>query len=71
MFTLIKNLTARQLFLNQLPVFASSLLFAGLFYKFHSFLLESIALLATWFVIDLVVNRTLATFTRSDRATSS
>ena len=71
MFTLIRNLTVRQLFLNQLPIFATSLLFAELFYKFHSFALESIAFLCTWYVIDLVMNKGHEMSARSDRTTSS
>ena len=70
-FTLIRNLTVRQLILNQLPIFAISLLIAELFYKFHSFALESIAFLCTWYVIDFVINKALEMFARSDRATGS
>ena len=71
MFTLIRNLTVRQLFFNQLPVFATSLLIAEFFYKFHSFTLESIAFLCTWYVIDLVLSKALEMFARSDRTTSN
>lgn len=55
MYSLIKAMSARQLFLEQLPVFVVSLLIAELFYKFHSFTLECVAFLATWYVLDGVV----------------
>ena len=55
MYTLIRSISTRRLFLEQLPALTLSLAIAELFYKFHSFLLESIAFLFTWFVIDLFV----------------
>ncbi len=55
MYTLIKTMPANQLLLEQLPVFVTSLLIAELFYKFHSFTLECVAFLATWYVLDGVV----------------
>ena len=56
MYTLIKSVPLSKLLVMQAPVLIISLLIAETFYKFHSFLLESIAFLATWFVIDLVVS---------------
>ena len=53
MYTLIRSMPFRQLFAQQVPALGSSLLIAELFYKFHSFLLETGAFLATWFVIDM------------------
>lgn len=55
MYTLIKTIPANQLLLEQLPVLIASLLIAELFYKFHSFTLECVAFLATWYVLDGVV----------------
>jgi hypothetical protein len=52
MYTLIKLLTPRQLLLQQAPTFVGSLVIAEMFYKFGSFLLEAIAFLATWLVLD-------------------
>lgn len=52
MYSLTKVMSARQLLFEQLPVFALSLLIAELFYKFHSFTLECLAFLATWYAID-------------------
>ncbi len=54
MYTLLHSMPFRQLLSQQLPVLGSSLLIAEVFYKFHSFLLETGAFLATWFVIDWV-----------------
>ena len=55
MYELLRRLTLKQLTLEQLPTLALSLGIAELFYKFHSFLLETGAFLATWFVFDAVV----------------
>ena len=55
MYTLIHSLPFRQLFIEQAPAFVISLIIAELFYKFHSFTLETIAFLATWYVIDAIV----------------
>lgn len=55
MFTLIRTTTFRHLLTQQVPTLALSLLLAELFYKFHSFTLETGAFLATWFVLDYLV----------------
>lgn len=47
MYSLIRVLPLRRLLSEQAPAFGSSLLIAELFYKFHSFLLETGAFLAT------------------------
>jgi hypothetical protein len=46
------------------------LLIAELFYKFHSFLLETGAFLATWFVVDMVLSSVMQRLRRS-RATAT
>ena len=56
MFTLFRSLTLRQALLNQAPSLIASLAIAEFFYKFHSFLLQTMAFLATSFVIDMVVS---------------
>ena len=53
MYTLIRSMPFRQLLAQQAPALGSSVLIAELFYKFHSFLLETGAFLATWFAVDL------------------
>jgi hypothetical protein len=51
MYELLRRLTLKQLTLEQLPMLALSLGIAELFYKFHSFLLETGAFLVTWFAL--------------------
>jgi hypothetical protein len=48
------------MFIEQLCVFVASLAIAEMFYKFHSFTLECVAFLATWYVLELTVNRVRA-----------
>ncbi len=55
MYTLIRMMPLRQLLLEQVPALGASLVIAEQFYKFHSFTLECVAFLATWFVIDGVI----------------
>ncbi len=52
MFTLIRTLSTRDLLLQQAPAFAASFAIAEVLYKFHSFALECLAFLATWYVLD-------------------
>lgn len=51
MYELIRRLTLKQLTLEQLPQLFVALVIAELFYKFHSFLLETSAFLLTWFAL--------------------
>lgn len=51
MYELISQLTRKQLTFEQLPLLVLSLGFAEVFYKFHSFLLETSAFLLTWYVL--------------------
>ena len=55
MFTLLRMLPMNRLLIEQLPAFAISFIIAEMFYKFHSFMLETGAFLVTWFVIDGVI----------------
>ena len=55
MFRLIRSITLKQAFLEQIPALVGALALAELFYKFHSFLLETGAFLATWFLLDLLL----------------
>lgn len=55
MFTLIRETTVRDLLLKQAPAIVTSLVVADLFYKFHSFLLETAAFLGTWLVVDAML----------------
>ena len=55
MYSLARSLPLRQLLIGQLPALGTSIAVAELFYKFHSFTLECVAFLATWFVVDAVL----------------
>jgi hypothetical protein len=59
MYTLLSSLSLKRLGYEQLPAIAAAWVIAELFYKFHSFTLECLAFLATWFVIDLVIQLAL------------
>ncbi|MCA9837776.1 MAG: hypothetical protein KC422_12735 [Trueperaceae bacterium] len=59
MYTLIKTISPRSLLVEQLPALVISIVIAETFYKFHSFTLECLAFLATWFVIDLALGSLL------------
>ena len=52
MYTLIRSLPFWQVLLEQVPTLGTALIIAELFYKFHSFTLECLAFLATWYVLD-------------------
>ena len=56
MYTLIRSLSSRALLARQAPVLVGSLAIAEMVYKFGSFLLEAVAFLATWFVLDALVD---------------
>lgn len=55
MFSLLKSLSLKRILVEQLPMLAAAWIIAELFYKFHSFSLETAAFLATWFVFDALV----------------
>lgn len=52
MYTLLRSLPLRQLWLEQLPALSLAWVIAEVFYKFKSFSLECAAFLLTWFVLD-------------------
>ena len=55
MYSLVRLIPLRRLLLEQVPALAISFIIAELFYKFHSFTLETLAFLATWGVVDAVI----------------
>lgn len=57
MYQLIHQISSSQLFNRQAPVFLISFLIAEFFYKFHSFALECLAFLATWYILDAIMER--------------
>ena len=56
MYTLVRTSTLGQLVGAQLPTLLAALGIAEAFYKFHSFLLEAVAFLITWFLLDYLVS---------------
>ncbi len=55
MYTLVRLVSWGRLLREQVPAMLLSFVVAELFYKFHSFTLETLAFLATWGVIDAVI----------------
>jgi len=64
-FTLIRFISPRDLFVRQLPVMGISLVIAEVFYKFGSFTLECLAFLGTWYLAD-ALRDVVGRFGRSD-----
>ena len=56
MYTLLRNQPISSLLTTQAPALLVSFVIAEVFYKFHSFTLECLAFLATWFVIDALLS---------------
>lgn len=56
MYTLISRLPLRELLLRQAPTMIGALVIAEMFYKWHSFLLETGGFLLTWFVLDALAS---------------
>ena len=55
MYTLVRSMPVRRFLATQAPSLLAAFVIAELFYKFHSFTLECLAFLATWFVIDAAI----------------
>jgi hypothetical protein len=51
MHSLLTTIGLRQLLAAEAPALAGSFLMAEAFYKFHSFTLECLAFLATWYAL--------------------
>ena len=56
MYTLMSNVSLRKGLISEGPCLLLSMLVAEAFYKFHSFSLEFLAMLATWFVLSYLVS---------------
>jgi hypothetical protein len=52
MYTFFKSHSLRSFLFEQAPTLGISMIVAELFYKFHSFTLECLSFLATWYVLD-------------------
>lgn len=55
MFTLIRTKNWRDLFVGEGPTLIFALALSELFFKFHSFILESVAFLAVWYAAGALV----------------
>jgi len=62
MYSLFKGVAARKLLVSEAPSLAASLAIAEFFYKFHSFTLEAIGFLATWYALSFLLHRILQRF---------
>ncbi len=56
MYTLLRSLRLRYARFSEPVSFVAALVIAELFYKFHSFLLETAAFLVTWLVLGAIVH---------------
>jgi hypothetical protein len=57
MYLIVHSLTPRELVTAQIPALAIALVTAEVFFKFHSFALECLAFLATWYLLDAGLSR--------------
>jgi hypothetical protein len=56
MYSLIRGEDVSGRLVREVPALGSSLLVAETFYKFHSFSLECVAFLGTWFAASLLIH---------------
>lgn len=59
MYTMLRLLPAKRIACEQAPAFTSAWIAAELFFKLHRFTLACAAFLATWFILDALVQRML------------
>lgn len=55
MYTLIRSITNRSIATQQIISFTIAFGVADLFFKWHSFALETFGFLAVWFVLDYLI----------------
>ena len=67
MYSLISRTPPKELLIRHAPTLVAALAIAEMFYKWHSFLLETGGFLATWFVLDALANGVEALFKRRSR----
>ena len=65
MYSMIRAQTPSSFLVTQLPSLAGAFVVAELLYKFHSFTLECLAFLATWFIFDWAWTNILEAFQRN------
>ena len=65
MYQLLKSISRQDLMRRQLPAFLGAFLTAELAYKFHSFALETLAFLATWYALDWLLSKAIRQVARA------
>ena len=60
MYSLLSRLPLSEVVSRELPALCISLVIAEVFYKFHSFTLECVAFLGTWYGLSWLLGRTIA-----------
>jgi hypothetical protein len=58
MYQLLRGRSVKSLSTDALPPLAVAFVLAEFFYKWHSFTLECLGFLATWFVLDVAWTKT-------------
>lgn len=66
MYSLLNRVPARQLLVRHAPTFVGALVIAEMFYKWHSFLLETGGFLVTWYLLDAGVSLVEKAFGKRD-----
>ncbi len=56
MYSLLNRVPARELLLRHAPTLLGAMAIAEVFYKWHSFLLETGGFLVTWYLLDAGVS---------------
>ena len=56
MYRLVSSIPLRALVIEQAPALIVSMVIAEQFYKFHSFTLETLTFLPTWYAVDRVIS---------------
>jgi len=59
MYSLLSLVPVSAIASRELPALGVALVIAEVFYKFHSFTLECVAFLATWYGLSWLIDRTL------------
>ena len=67
MYGYLRSQPVKDLVIREAPVFLTAFVIAELFYKFHSFTLECLAFLATWFALGALFNGVRAMLTGRQR----
>lgn len=67
MHLMIKSHGVKQTLIQEAPTGIAALAIAELFYKFHSFLLEGLAFLATWYALSVGAQILIKVFSKEKK----